>query len=88
MFARRISNAHATISLGRSCIGMTHLTFDLAATHDHWFEEPAAKHALPALKLSWRHFAKHHPIMADLIAWSSCGVLAAGLIASTLIANA
>jgi hypothetical protein len=60
----------------------------LAATHDRWFEEPVSKHALPALKLSWRHFSKHHPIMADAIEWSSCGVLAAGLIASTLIANA
>jgi len=45
--------------------GMTQLTLQLAATHDHWFEEPAAKHAFPALKLWWKHFSRQHPIVTD-----------------------
>jgi hypothetical protein len=66
---------------------MTQLTFELAATHDHWFEEPTAKHALPAIKLLWRHFSKLHPIVADAFEWMACGVLAAALLAASLIAN-
>jgi hypothetical protein len=67
---------------------MTQLTYQLAATHDHWFEQPAARHAVPALKLWWRHFSKQHPVMADGIEWAGCGVVAIGLLVGTLIANA
>jgi hypothetical protein len=67
---------------------MTQLTMQLAATHDHWFEEPAAKHAFPALKLWWKHFAKQHPIVADGLEWTGCGGIAVGLLFATLIANA
>ena len=67
---------------------MTKLTFAIAATHDHWFEEPTAKHVLPAVRLWWRHFWKHHPIIADAIEWSACGVVTAAMLAGTLIANA
>jgi hypothetical protein len=67
---------------------MTNLTIHLAVTHDHWFEEPAAKHALPALKLSWRHFSKQHPIIADSLEWTGCGAIAVAVLFGTLIANA
>jgi hypothetical protein len=67
---------------------MTQLTFQLAATHDRWFHEPAVKHAFPALKLAWKHFSKQHPIVADALEWTGCGTLAAGLLFGTLIANA
>jgi hypothetical protein len=40
---------------------MTQLTFAIAATHDHWFEEPAARPVYPAVRLWWRHFSKQHP---------------------------
>jgi hypothetical protein len=67
---------------------MTGLTLQLAATHDHWFEEPAAKHVFPALRLWWRHLAKEHPIIADGIEWTGCGVVAIALLLGSLIANA
>jgi hypothetical protein len=67
---------------------MTHLTLQLTATHDHWFEEPANRHALPALKLWWRHFSKQHPIIFDSIEWAGCGVLAVAVLVGSLIANA
>jgi hypothetical protein len=67
---------------------MTHLTLQLAATHDHWFEEPAAKHAFPALKLWWKHFSKQHPIIVDGLEWTGCGVVAVTLLFGTLIGNA
>jgi hypothetical protein len=67
---------------------MTQLTIQLAATHDHWFQEPAAKHAYPALKLWWRHFSKQHAVIADGIEWIGCGTVAVTLLVGTLIANA
>jgi hypothetical protein len=67
---------------------MTQLTLRLAATHDHWFEEPAPWHAVPALKLLWRHFSRQHPVVADGIEWTGCGILAVGLLVATLIASA
>jgi hypothetical protein len=67
---------------------MTQLTLQLAATHDHWFEQTAARHAVPALKLWWRHFAKQHAVIVDGIEWTGCGILAIGLLVGTLIANA
>jgi hypothetical protein len=70
-----------------SCIAMTHLTFELAATHDHWFEESVAKHAFPALKLWWKHFSKQHPIVADGLEWAGCSAIAVALLIGTLIAN-
>jgi hypothetical protein len=70
------------------CIGMTQLTLQLAATHDHWFEEPAALRAFPALKLWWKHLSKQHPIIADGLEWIGCGVIAAAVLFGTLIANA
>jgi hypothetical protein len=39
------------------------------------------------LKLSWRFFSKQHPILADTLEWSGCGILAAIMFAATLIAN-
>ena len=67
---------------------MTQLTFQLAATHDRWFHEPAVKHAFPGLKLWWKHLSKQHRFMADALEWSGCGALAVGLLLGTLIANA
>jgi hypothetical protein len=67
---------------------MTQLTLQLAATHDHWFEEPAAKHAFPALRLWWRHLAKQHPIIADGIEWAGCGAIAVAVLCGSLIGNA
>jgi hypothetical protein len=67
---------------------MTHLTLQLAATHDHWFEEPAANHAVPALRLWWRHFTKQRPATADGLEWTACGAVAIAVLLSSLIANA
>lgn len=67
---------------------MTQLTLQLAATHDRWFEEPAARHAFPAVKLCWKHFSKFHPIAADAIEWSACGLFAIALLFGSLIGNA
>jgi hypothetical protein len=36
---------------GASLFTMKHLTAELAATHDHWFDQSPAQHALPATKL-------------------------------------
>jgi hypothetical protein len=69
-------------------IAMTKLAFAIAATHDHWFEEPTARHAIPAVRLWWRHFSKHHPIFADAFEWSACGVVGVAMLAGALIANA
>jgi hypothetical protein len=49
------SIAQATIFADGHLRCMTQLAMQLAATHDHWFEEAAAKHAFPALKLRWKH---------------------------------
>jgi hypothetical protein len=67
---------------------MAQLSSAIAAKHDHWFEEPAAKHVLPALKLWLRHFSKQHPIAADAIEWSAGGMVAVAVVAGTLVANA
>jgi hypothetical protein len=67
---------------------MTQLTLQLAATHDHWFEEPATRHAFPAAKLWWRHLSKQHPIIADGLEWAGCGAVAVALVFGSLIANA
>jgi hypothetical protein len=80
-------NAYATISAEVRLRCMTQLTLQLAATHDHWFEEPAAKHAFPALMLWWRHLAKQHPIIADGIEWTGCGTIAIAVLCGSLIAN-
>jgi hypothetical protein len=64
---------------------MTHLTLELAATH--WFEEPATKHALPAMKLWWKHFAKQHSFLADSFEWIGCGAIAVAILFGSLIAN-
>lgn len=66
---------------------MTHLTFELAATHDRWFREPAVKHAYAALKLVWKHFARQHSLMADALEWTGCGAIAVGILFATLIAH-
>jgi hypothetical protein len=67
---------------------MTQFTLDIAATHDHWFEEPAAKHVFPALKLGWRHFARQHPIVSDGLEWAGCSAIAIVIVFGSLIANA
>jgi hypothetical protein len=67
---------------------MTQPTLQLAATHDHWLEEPVTMHAIAALKLWWRHFARHHSILVDALEWVGCGLLAAALLTAELIANA
>jgi hypothetical protein len=66
---------------------MTQLTLQLAATHDHWFEEPVTRHVLPALKLGWRHFSKQHAILVDGLEWAGCGVIALAVLFGSLIAN-
>jgi hypothetical protein len=67
---------------------MTHITSQLAATHDHWFDEPASSHIWPAIRLWGRHFAKQHPWFVDAVEWFGAGLLAIGMLAGTLIANA
>jgi hypothetical protein len=46
--------------------------YQLAATHDHWFDEPVAL----------------HPTVVDAMEWAGCSVLALGVLLGTLIANA
>jgi hypothetical protein len=67
---------------------MTQLSLQLAATHDHWRDERASRHVIAALQLWWRHFAKRHPLVADGLEWTSCGVIALAMLVGTLIANA
>lgn len=67
---------------------MTQLTLQLAATHDHWLEEPATRHAIPALKLWWRHFARQYPNAVNALEWVACGLLTLVLLTAELIANA
>jgi len=67
---------------------MTQLTHQLAATHDHWFEEAPVRHAITELKLGCRHFARQHPILVDALEWGGCGLLAASLLTVELIVNA
>jgi hypothetical protein len=44
-------------------------------------------HGLVALKLSTRHFAKHHPFVMQFMDWSFCVGFAAFVTAASLIAN-
>jgi hypothetical protein len=81
-------NARATMFAARDLYCMTRLTLQLAATHDHWFEEPAAQHALPAFKLFWKHFSKQHPIVVDSIEWTGCGAIGLMVLLGSLVANA
>ena len=67
---------------------MTQLTLRLASTHDHWFEAPAGEHALAACRLRLRHFSKRHPVVMDGLEWAFGGLIAAALVAGTLIASA
>jgi hypothetical protein len=67
---------------------MTHVTYQLAATHDHWFDEPGAAHILPALRLWARRLAKRHPVAVDALEWMGAGLLAMSVLVGTLIANA
>jgi hypothetical protein len=67
---------------------MTQLTPGLASTHDHWFEAPAGEHALAACRLRLRHSAKRHPVVVDGLEWAFSGLIAAALLAGTLIASA
>ena len=71
---------------------MTHLTLRLAATHDHWFEHPASKRAIPGLQLWWHHFAKKHSsshtVLLEAMEWSGAGVIALLILVAALIANA
>lgn len=67
---------------------MTRISSQLAATHDHWFEEPTASHMLPALRLWARHFIKQHPMVVDALEWSGASLLAISTLVGTLIANA
>jgi len=67
---------------------MTELTYQLAAAHDHWLEEPISRHAIPLLKLWWRHFGRHYPLLIDALEWGACGFLALSLLTAELLANA
>lgn len=67
---------------------MTQLTLRLASTHDHWFEAPAGQHALAACRLRLRHFSKRHPVVVNGLEWAFGGLIAAALVAGTLLANA
>jgi len=67
---------------------MTQLTINLAATHDHWADEPALKHAGAAVKLSWRHFKRLHPLIVDIIEWAGAAVIASAILIAQLVANA
>jgi hypothetical protein len=67
---------------------MTQLTIQLAATHDHWFQEPVTRHAYPALKVWWRHLSKKHPWAIEGLEWIGSGTLAVILLIGTLIGNA
>jgi hypothetical protein len=66
---------------------MTGLTLRIATTHDHWFDRPASEHLLARVRLRWRHFIKSYPIIANPLEWSLCGVIAVGLLFSSLIAQ-
>lgn len=79
---------HANKSAAGSCPCMTQLTLQLAATHDHWFTEPVAKHAYPALKLWWKHLSKRNPTIVSGLEWFGCSTIAFALLFGTLIANA
>jgi hypothetical protein len=67
---------------------MTQLTFRLASTHDHWFDEPATEHTLVAVRLRWRHFAKHHPTVVEALEWAIGSLVGLTILSATLIANA
>jgi hypothetical protein len=83
-----VASSDATLFGVVRLVSMTHLSYQLAATHDHWLEEPMLGHAIPALQLWWRHFARKHVIFVDVLEWVACGFLAVTLLAAELIANA
>jgi hypothetical protein len=70
-------------------------TMAVAAIHDHWTED-AGDHGVVALKLSARHFAKHHPFVfakhhpfvMEILQWGFAAATAVFLLVETLIANA
>lgn len=64
---------------------MSHPSMSLAVTHDHWFEEPAIRHAGPALQLWWRHIQRYHPAMVETFEWAGAGTIAAALLLAQLI---
>jgi hypothetical protein len=63
-------------------------TSAVATIHDHWTEDAVSHHAVAALKLWARHFAKHYPVAMEIIEWSSAAVIAGFLLTASLIANA
>jgi len=67
---------------------MTQLSFRLASTHDHWFDEPATEHTLVAIRLRCRQFAKHCPAVVEALEWAICSLVGLTMLAATLIANA
>jgi hypothetical protein len=84
----RKSAMRAQRGAARCIVSATQLTIQLAATHGHWFEQPAAKHAFPALKFWWKHFSKPHAIIADGLEWTGSGAVAVVILLGTLIGNA
>jgi hypothetical protein len=67
---------------------MTQLALQLAAMPDHWFHEPQQSASIRRLSFGGRHFSKQHPVIADGLEWSACGVIAVAIIFGSLIANA
>ena len=67
---------------------MTQLTMNLAATHDHWADEPSLRHAGAGIKLWWRHLNRHHPLVVDIAEWCGAAAIAAAMLIAQLIVNA
>jgi hypothetical protein len=67
---------------------MTQISSALAARHDYWSREPAVKHVAVALQLWWRHLQCHHPILIELLEWTTAATVALALVTAELIVGA
>jgi hypothetical protein len=69
---------------------MTCLTPRLAATHDHWFNEPAIKRAVPGLRLWWHRFtkrdAKDGALLLEVMEWTATVAVALLMLLCGLVA--
>jgi hypothetical protein len=69
---------------------MRHLTPRLAATHDHWLDEPAIKHAIPSLQLWWHHFTKRDArdgsLLLETMEWTATAAIALLMLFCELVA--
>jgi hypothetical protein len=63
-------------------------TLSIATIHDHWSDEATSDHAMVALRLWARHFAKRHPVVLEILEWGFAATAALVLTTASLIANA